>query len=200
VPISASSLVVGAAALSVGAIVLPQAGFPSSPLWIVEEQPAMWRAVAGLYAVASVGLILGMPAVLSIFDLRGARVALAGSVLFVVGCIGTAAYAVMLAVYRALSTGDQFVTGLHELTADTGLQVILYGWVLAFAAGELLLALALVQARRVQHWVPGLMVLHVGLSPLSPTLPDLVAAGVALLVTVAFAALGVLANQRALLP
>jgi len=44
------------------------------------------------------------------------------------------------------------------------------------------------------------MVLQVGLSPLSPMLPALVAAGVARPVTVAFAALGVLADQRALLP
>jgi len=199
VPYSASALVVGAAALSVGAIVVPQAGLPSSPLRIVEEQPASWLVVSGLYLLASVSLILGLPAVLSIFDLRGARAALIGAALFVVGCTGTAAYAVLLAVYRALSTGDLAV-GLQDLARDSGLSVILYGWVLTFALGELLLALALVQAQRVQRWVPGLLVLHVGLSPLAPLLPIPVAVGVALLVTIAFAALGIIANQRTLLP
>ena len=154
VPYSASALVVGAAALSVGAIVVPQAGIPSSPLWIVEEQPASWLVVSGLYLLASVSLILGLPAVLSIFDLRGARAALIGSALVVVGCTGTAAYAVLLAVYRALSSGDLFAVGLQDLAGDPGLSVILYGWVLTFALGELLLALALVQAQRVQRWVP----------------------------------------------
>ena len=199
VPFSASALVVGASALSVGALVLPQAGIPSSPLWIIEEQPSSWLVVSGLYALASISLILGMPAVLSIFDLRGARAALVGSSLFVVGCVGTAAYAVLLAVYRALSSGDRFVAGLRDLADDTGLAVILYGWVLSLALGELLLALALVQAQRVPRWIPALMVLHVGLSPLAPLLPTALAMAVALLVTVAFAALGVVANQRALL-
>ena len=200
VPYSASALVVGAAALSVGAIVVPQAGIPSSPLWIVEEQPASWLVVSGLYLIASVSLILGLPAVLSIFDLRGARAAVMGSALDVVGCTGTAAYAVLLVVYRALSSGDLFTVGLQDLAGDTGLSVILYGWVLTFALGELLLALALVQAQRVQRWVPALLVVHVGLSPLAPLLPDPVAVAVALLVTIAFAALGIVANQRALLP
>ena len=200
VPYSASALVVGASALSVGAIVVPRAGIPSSPLWIVEEQPSSWLVVSGLYLLASVGLILGLPAVLSIFDLRGARAALLGSALFVVGCTGTVAYAVLLAVYRALSSGDLFSVGLQDLAGDRGLSVILYGWVLAFALGELMLALALVQARRAPRWVPGLLVLHVGLSPLTPLLPGPVAAVVALLVTIAFAAIGIVANQRTLLP
>jgi hypothetical protein len=198
VPYSASALVVGAAALSVGAIVVPQAGLPSSPLRIVEEQPASSLVVSGLYLFASVSLILGLPAMLSIFDLRGARAALMGATLFVVGCTGTAAYAVLLAVYRALSTGDLAV-GLQDLARDPGLAVILYGWVLTFALGELLLALALVQSRRVQRWVPWLLVLHAGLSPLAPLLPAPVAVAVALLVTIAFAALGIVANQRTLL-
>ena len=198
VPYSASALVVGAAALSVGAIVVPQAGLPSSPLRIVEEQPASSLVVSGLYLLASVSLILGLPAVLSIFDLRGARAALMGAALFVVGCTGTAAYAVLLAVYRALSTGDLAV-GLQDLARDPGLSVILYGWVLTFALGELLLALALVQAQRVPRWVPWLLVLHAGLSPLAPLLPAPVAVVVALLVTIAFAALGIAANQRTLL-
>ena len=200
VPYSAAALVIGAAALSVGAIVVPGSGIPGAPLWVGEARPAGWLAVSGLYLIASVGLILGLPALLSIFDLRGARAALAGSALFVIGCTGTAAYAVLLAVYRALAADDLFAVGLRDLAGDPGLSVILYGWVLTFALGELLLALALVQAKRVPRWVPGLMVLHVGLSPLAPMLPSPVAVGVALMVTVAFAALGMVANQRSLLP
>lgn len=197
-PYSAAALVIGAAALSVGAILVPQTGVPSSPLAVVEEQPG-WPAVSSLYALAAVSLILGLPSVLSIFDLRGARAALVGAGFFVVGCFGTAAYAVLLAVYRALSADALTVGGLDDLAGDAGLSVVLYAWVLGFAVGELVLALALVQARRVPRWVPGLLVLHVGLSPLAPWLPGLVAAVVALLVTVAFAAIGIVANQRALL-
>ena len=199
VPYSAAALVVGAAALSVGAIVVPQGGVPSLPLALVEEQPASWLALSGLYALASIGLILGLPALLSIFDLRGARAALVGTAFFVVGCFGTAAYAVLLAVYRALALEDVVTGGLRGLAGDTGLSVILYAWVLGFALGELVLALALVQARRVPRWVPGLLVLHVGLSPLAPLLPELLAVVVALLVTIAFAAVGIVANQRTLL-
>jgi len=199
VPYSASSLVVGAAALSVGALVLPQTGYPSSPLQVVDTHPSSWLAVAGLYVVASVALILGVPAVLSIFDLRGARAALAGSAFFVVGCIGTAAYAVLLAVYRVLTDDDPLATGLSALAADTVLGALLYGWVLAFSLGELLLALALLQAKRVPRWVPALLVLHAGLSPLAPLMPHLVAVLVALTVTVALAALGIVANQRSAL-
>jgi len=198
VPYSAAALVIGAAALSVGAILVPQTGVPSSPLAVVEEQPG-WLAVSSLYVLASVSLILGLPSVLSIFDQRGARAALVGAGFFVVGCFGTAAYAVLLAVYRALSIDDLTADGLDDLAGDAGLSVVLYVWVLGFAVGELVLALALVQARRVPRWVPGLLVLHVGLSPLAPWMPGLVAAVVALLVTFAFAAIGIVANQRALL-
>jgi hypothetical protein len=199
VPWSAAALVVGAAALSVGAILVPRTGIASSPLVVVQEQPAGWLAVAGLYAVASVALVLGLPSILSIFDLRGARAALVGAGFFVVGCFGIAAYAVLLAVFQALAVGDVATRGLQDLAGDAGLSVVLYAWVLGFALGELVLALALVQARRVPRWVPGLLVLHVLLSPLAPLLPDVVAVAVALLVTIAFAALGIVANQRTLL-
>ena len=77
--------------------------------------------------------------------------------------------------------------------------MILYSWVLTFALGELLLALGLVQAQRVPRWVPGLLVIHVGFSPLAPLLPPRSPSLVALLVTIAFAALGIVANQRTLL-
>jgi hypothetical protein len=199
VPYSAAALVVGAAALSVGAILVPQVGLTSSPVAAVEVRPAGLLAVSLLYAVASVALVLGLPAVLSIFDVRGARAALVGAGFFVVGCFGTAAYAVLLALYRALALEDVVTDGLRELAGDTGLSVILYAWVLGFALGELVLALALVQARRVPRWVPGMLVLHVGLTPLAPVLPEPLVVVVALLVTFAFAALGILANQRTLL-
>lgn len=196
VPFSASALVVGAVALSVGALVAPEAGMPASPLGIIEGNPTGWPVVSGLYAVASISLILGVPAVLSIFDVRGARAALVGASLLVVGCIGTAAYAVLLAVYRALADGDLLLDGARDLAADRTLMAVLYVWVFAFALGELVIALALVRAQRVPRWVPGLLVLHVGLSPLAPVLPGPVAAVVALTVTFAFAALGIVANQR----
>jgi hypothetical protein len=199
VPYSASALVVGASALSIGAILVPQVGLASSPLASVEVRPDGLLAVSGLYAVASVALVLGLPAVLSIFDVRGARAALVGAAFFVVGCFGTAAYAVLIAVYRALTLQDRALSGgLQDLAGDTGLSVILYVWVFAFAVGELVLALALVQARRVPRWIPGLLVLHVGLAPVAPLLSDLAVAAVALLVTVAFATLGIVAHQRTL--
>lgn len=86
--------------------------------------------------------------------------------------------------------------GLRDLTDGSALPALLYTWVMAFAVGELLLALGLVQAKRVPRWVPGLMVIHVGVSPLAPMLPQVIASLVALTVTIAFAALGIVANQR----
>ena len=61
-------------------------------------------------------------------------------------------------------------------------------------------AVAAVHTLLANQSVPWLLVLHVGLSPLAPLLPAPVAVAVALLVTIAFAALGIVANQRALLP
>jgi hypothetical protein len=197
VPYSAAALVVGAVALSIGAVLVPQVGLTSSPVAAVEVRQAGWLAVSGLYSVASITLVLGLPAILSIFDVRGARAALVGAGFFVVGCFGIGAYAVLLAVYRALALEDLVAVGLRGLAGDTGLSVILYAWVLGFALGELVLAFALLQARRVQRWVPGLLVLHVALTPLAPVLPDAAVAVVALLVTIAFAALGIVAHQRA---
>jgi hypothetical protein len=197
VPYSASALVVGAAALSVGAILVPQFGFLSSPLAVVEVRPSAWLTVSGLYGVAAVALVLGLPAVLSLFDLRGARTALVAAGLFVVGCFGTAAFAVLIAVYRALTLADVYGGQVQDLASDTGLSAILYVWVFGFAAGELVLALALARARDVPRWIPGLLVLHVLLAPLAPRLSDVAVSVVALLVTVALAALGIIAHQRA---
>lgn len=199
VPYSASALVVGAAALSIGAILVPQVGLARSPLAAVEVRPDAWLTVSGLYALASVALVLGLPAVLSIFDVQGARAAVVGATFLVVGCFGTAAYAVLIAVYRALTLQDlATIGGLQDLADDIGISAILYAWVFAFAVGELLLAFGLMQARRVPLWIPALLVLHVGLAPVAPMVSDVAVAAVALLVTVALATLGILAHQRTL--
>ena len=201
VPYSASGLVVGAAGLSVGALLMPQPGDPASPLLMGAGEDDRWLAISVLYLLASVGLAVGLPAVTSIFDRRGARWALAGVGTLAVGILGAAAYAVLMSVLRALVVGGVPLTGgVGGLAEDAWLAVLLHGWVSVFAVGEVLIAMALLQARRVSRWVPALMLAHAGLTPLAPMMPVALAAVTALTATIAFAGLGIAANRRSLPP
>lgn len=198
VPYSAAGLVSGATALFAGALLMP-AGEGGESLRIVQEEGGLWLTVASLYFFASVTLTLGMPAVLTLMDARSTRLALTAAATFVVGCIGTAGYAALLVMVRALvllgTIGEQ---DLENLADDAGLGVFLYGWIAAFYLGELLLGIALLRSRDIARWWPSLLLAHVVALPLSAVLPPTVATWTVLLTTVGLTGIGITANNHQL--
>lgn len=197
VPFSASSLVAGASMLSVGSMMMPSADSTLETLQLAEQEGGRWLAVSGLYFVAAVALTVGLPAVLVLFERRGARLGLTAVSVFTVGCVGLAGYAMVLALMRALVVIDAIDPGSVEAAIqDPGFLVFLYGWIAAFYLGELLLALALVRARTAPMWIPSLLVLHVVTFPIFATVASDFRPLTALLITVALSGVGISANTR----
>jgi hypothetical protein len=197
VPFSASALVAGATALSIGAVLTPESNSTADTLRVVESNGGQWMAVAALYFFASVALTVGMPSVLTLFDKRGFRTGLTAVSIFTVGAVGIAGLAMLLAFLRALVVEDAIEPDMFEAVAtETGFAIFLYAWIGAFYLGELLLGIALLRAGSTPRWIPGLLLAHVALFPLSSLLPERLASFTVLLITVAFAGVGIAANQR----
>lgn len=199
VPYSATSLVAGASCLVVGAVLVPGESDSSASLQaLIEQDDARWLAVAAFYFAAAVLLTIGIPALLTLLNRRATRIGLVGAGVFVVGCLGTAGYAMLLVLLRALVLSDSLVdVPPDDLVSDAGLGVFLYGWVAAFYLGELLLGVAFLRARTVRRWMPLLLLAHVAALPLAAVLPQQFSAATVLLSTAAFAGLGIVANNRA---
>lgn len=197
VPFSASALVAGATALSVGALLMPSSDDANDSLRIVQEQGGQWMAVAGLYFFASVALTVGLPSVLTLFDRRGSRTGLTALAVFTIGCVGIAGFAMLLAFFRALALNDTIdPASVNQVTEDPGLAIFLFGWIGAFYLGELLLGIALLLAGTTPRWVPVVLLVHVALFPVAQLLPEAVQPLTALLVTVGLAGVGISANNR----
>lgn len=162
-PLSAAFLVIGAAAVALGAALAPQT-------------LSTWGALA------AVCLLLGLPAVV-VLD-GGTRLGVLGAAVLALGCLALAAYAVALGVMPQLG-----------LVGGAGPPRMITAWVLVVGLGELLLALALFRGRRVARWVPAVLVVHVCLLPTLTQVPGLLPTTGAVLLTLAFAGLGVAANQ-----
>lgn len=198
VPFSASSLVAGATMLSVGALMLPSGEDSAETLKLAQEEGGRWLAVSGLYFVAAVALTIGLPAILILFDHRAARLGLTAVSVLAVGAVGVAGFAMILAFFRALVTAGAGLdaVALEQATRDPGFLVFLYAWLAAFYLGELLLGIALLRAGTTRVWIPVLLIVHVGLLPISFQLPADVRALSALLVAVALSGVGITANAR----
>jgi hypothetical protein len=195
VPYSAAALVLGATALSVGALLAPQ--LSEQNVLVSDFADTRWLAVAALYFIASAMLTVGMPSVMTLMG-RGGRLGLSAIGVFTVGTLGIAGYAFLIAFMRALAQDNKIGSlDLEMVSQDTGLLALLYGWIGAFYLGELLLGIALLRARTTPTWVPGVLLLHVALFPLSSFLPEGVQSLTALLVTVGLCGVGVTANQNA---
>lgn len=199
VPASAALLVVGAFALLLGSLLTPSTGGDTAAtLGVVRDHDARWMAVAGLFLLAAVGLLLGLPSMLVLFPYRGHRLGLAAIAVFAVACAGTAGYAMILSFFRALVLADAVrVEGFDEVASEPGFAAMLYGWVASFYIGELLLAVALLRAALAPRWIPLMLLAHVLLLPFSRALPDSVQSGSTVLVALAFAGLGITANTYA---
>jgi hypothetical protein len=202
VPYSAAALVLGATALSIGAVLLPSGGGAAATLEMATEQGALWFAVAGLYFLASAALTIGMPSVITLFLPRGAKLGFTAVGVFTVGCVGIAGLAMLLVFFRSLAINDAIAPDdFTRVTSEVGLTVFLFVWIGLFYLGELLIAVALLRARTTHKWVPVLLLLHVALFPVSLAAPDLLPARVqsmtVLLLTVGLCGVGIAANQYA---
>lgn len=196
VPYSASALVAGATALSAGALLTPVLSDDSSDVLVSDFADSRWLAVSALYFIASVALTVGLPSVITLFEERGGQLGLTAIGVFTIGTLGIAGYAMLLAFIRALALSPGFAgASVDKVSQDTGLLVILYGWIGAFYLGELLLGVALLRAGSLPKWIPGLLLLHVVLLPFSAVLPTQVQSGATLLITISLAAVGIAANQ-----
>jgi hypothetical protein len=196
-PFSASALVAGATALSVGGLLTPSGESSAETLRLAGAEDFRWMAVAVLFFVASVGLTLGLPAILTLFDQRTAKLGLTAVAVFAIGCIGIAGYAMLLAFFQALVDADALQAAtLDQVAADTSFGSFLFGWIGAFYLGELLIAVALLRAGTAPRWVSLLLIGHVVLLPVSQLLPEAVSSLTVLLVTVGFAGVGIEANSR----
>ena len=198
VPYSAAALVLGATALSVGALILPSGDNAATTLQMAESEGGRWLAVAVLYFVAAVTLTLGMPSILTLFRMRTTAFGLVAIGVFTIGCIGLSGFSMLLVFFRALAVNNAIQAGaLDQASSELGLSVFLFGWIGAFYLGELLLAIALLRAGNVARWIPAALLLHVALFPLSSFVPDRVQSMTVLLITVALCGVGITANQNA---
>ena len=196
IPLSASSLVVGAMCLVLGSALNPSGSGEgaSAAIRAVDEQSARWLGMALMYFGAAVALTLGLPALLSVFVDRGRRLGALAVVVFSVGVIGTAGYAMLMVFFRALVKADALRPGgLDDIIGDTGLAVFLYGWIAGFYVGVLLLALALFVARRTPMWSTGLLVVFVALLPLNEVIGRVGAVLQVMALAVAFTAIAIAA-------
>jgi MFS family permease len=204
-PLSASALVIGAMALVFGGLVNPTTGADTTTdtLRIVSEDGGRWLAMAVMYFLASVSLMLGLPAILSLFTRRGRRMGLLGVGVFSIGVLGTAGYSVLMVFFRALVANDA-VDGrsLDQVAGDAGLSIFLYVWIAGFYVGVLLIAIALFLARKTPRWVPFVLVGFVALLPFGQHLGRLGMAVQVLGLAVAFTGIAIAAisddNKREL--
>ncbi|WP_460800131.1 hypothetical protein [Nocardioides pacificus] len=173
VPVSAAMLVTGAMALVLGTFLTPAGETATQTLRLIEAQDGRWMAVAVMYFLAAVTLILGLPTVLTLFGSRGQRTAIASVLVLSIGYVGVAGYAMVLVFFRALVLSDAVrADRLSEASENLGLVIFLIGWVAAFYIGELLLAVALLRAGVVAVWIPLALLAHIALLPIAGLLPD----------------------------
>jgi len=197
VPFSAASLVIGATALAVASLLLPSYAEAAMTVQMAPSQAGLWLAVAVLYFFAGIMLTLGMPSILTLFRVRGARFALTAVGIFTASAAGTAGFAMLLMFVRALVMNDAIPDAtVLDVTHDTGLTGFLYIWIGALVLGELLLALALLRARATPRWIPVVLLVHVALLVVAPYLPDFIGSASPLLVLVALSGLGIRAASE----
>lgn len=173
IPLSASALVIGVMALVFGVLLNPVSPGADSAETVarVAMGSGRWLGMAVMYFLASVTMILGLPAILSLFADHGRRTGVVAVSVFSIGVIGTSGYAMLLVFFRALVHEDAIRTGsLEDVTNDIGLSLFLYGWIVGFYAGLFLIAIALFLAHRTPVWVPILLLVFVAMLPLAPAL------------------------------
>ncbi len=183
VPVSAAALVTGVMALILGQMLNPGGSeqSPAAQMIVAAQFPGRWLAMSVLFFGGAAALVLGMPAVLTLFqERRGRGLGIAGVSVFTVGCVGVGGLAALMLMFRALalqtlSTAAPDAREINLVTAsldDTGLKISLGVWVYGFMAGVLLIALGLFRSKAVPNWVPGLLMAFLAMQVVIPLLGE----------------------------
>jgi hypothetical protein len=195
-PLSASALVVGVMCLVLGSLLNPTGGGDSGGAIVraVTENSGRWAAMAVMYFGSSVAMVLGLPAVLSLFDRRGRRMGTLAVTVLSVGILGTAGYAMLMVFFHAL-VAERALGGreLERVVSDPTLSAFVLGWIGAFYAGIALLAWALFLARRTPTWMPVLLLVFVAMLPVVEMLGRVGSAVQLMLLAVAFTGIAITA-------
>ena len=153
-PASAAALVVGSAALFLSSLTIPRPSGDGTVLQSVVDSPDTWLTPIVVLLIASVGLIVGMPCLLSLFPGRGSTAGYLGTLCLAVGTLALCGFAHQMAVLRSMSldtTVDDAVVA--SIVADQLQSGLLQGGFVVFYLGEVLLAIGLTRAGTVPKWV-----------------------------------------------
>jgi hypothetical protein len=173
IPLSAAALVTGVMALVLGSLLNPLVdnATASQTIEAAKGSGGRWVTMSVMYFFGSVALTLGMPTLLSLFNGRGRSVGLLGVAVFAIGIVGMAGFGMLMVFYRALLLRQLVSVGtIDKVLDDPGLVILLGAWIGGFLLGILLIAFALFRARKTAIWVPVLMLVFVGLTPVADSL------------------------------
>ncbi|HET9501624.1 MAG TPA: hypothetical protein VFO98_15325 [Marmoricola sp.] len=168
---SAAALIIGSFSLVLGFLLNPlsQEQSIAQSLGDIDMATSQWLASAASLFFASVGMTLGVPALLSLLAPRFRRFALVAAGVFTFGTIGMSGYGFIMMFLRALALSDALVGGkVDDALKNAGLASFLGIWLGCFLLGLVLLAVGMLRVDSVPRWVPVLLLLFV----LSQLLPD----------------------------
>jgi hypothetical protein len=156
-----------------GALTLPSSPNGSELVDTLRASPDRWLLASAAFMYAASALTIGIPTFFQLLKKRGRGTGQVGMVVFAFGTIGTAGYAAMLILFRALVT--HAVVGeleIESLSRDSGLLVYMGAFVLAFTVGLVILGVALLMAGTVARWIPALMIGYAISVPFARLIPD----------------------------
>lgn len=172
IPVSASALITGGMALVLAQLLNPAGGdvAPAESFTIAADSAARWFAMSVLFFVASVALILGMPAVVTLFtSRRGRGLGLFGVALFTLGCVGVAGIGALMLFFRSLAVHEALEPAkVGPVLGDAGLTLMLNVWVYGFLGGVLVIALALLRSKQAPTWIPLVLLAFLGVQVVLP--------------------------------
>ena len=155
-----------------GALTVPSTGEVGQVIEAVRGDGAAWVMASASFFLASIGLTMGLPAILWLFHGRNQASVLVGLWIWSVGTIGTAGVAAVLILFRAtVQSVGVTPAEVEALGQDPSLRVGLLAVLGAFYLGELMVAVLLLRWRVVSRWVPGVMLAHVAVAPVNDLLP-----------------------------
>jgi hypothetical protein len=158
IPLSASALITGAMALVLSQLLDPTTpdGGSDTILMVAESDSGRWLATSLLFFASAVGLLLGMPSLLSLLTRRRGRViGLLGIAVFSLGVLGLTGFSGLMLMIRSLATHHSIsAASLEAVLEDPALELMLMVWKLGFLGGVFLIGLALFRAGTVPGWVP----------------------------------------------
>ncbi len=179
VPVSAAALVTGVMSLVLAQMLNP--GGPgdslASQFLAAGDDAGRWLAMSVLFFIGATLLVLGTPAVTTLFEeRRGRGLGLLGSAVFVVGCVGVGGIAALMLMFRALALQDyeggtipgENVDLVVQAVEEGSLALAVMAWSSAFMLGVVLIALGLLRGRRVPRWVPLMLLGFVAVQLLTP--------------------------------